>query len=164
MRISVLTILVFTALMYVIGCSRDSDSGVVAPTPSVLEGVWQEEFEHRYFIELLQRMSTLSITGTEFTVTVLPPRRVFVVEDGHITTGWSADTLYTGTCSAVADTLRLCRNDTRTHAFLFDLDGSELHVSMLPVSDPDSDFLVLGRSFLWAYSMMKHEGSFTAVE
>jgi hypothetical protein len=162
---TVLAALVLITLTSVCGCSSDSVSDVAAPAPSELEGVWQEEFIHRNTsFDWIPRTSTLSITGTEFTVTVLPPRHVLVVEDGHITIVLSADTLYTGTCSVVADTLRLCRDDSTADAFLFDLDGSELYVSMLPVSVPDSDWPAIGPSFLWAYSMLKHEGCFTSVE
>ena len=160
--------------LFLMGCETQSTS--LPPESGPVEGTWQESFNWRALggqirpneattPQGMARTSTLILSNEHFVLRIQPPRRTFIYDPDTANAGWAADTLYTGSCEVRGDTILFSRvGSDRDDQFTFSIVGDHLQVGVLGEQDHSGYTVLPIGSFLWAFSILKHDGVFTRVE
>ena len=154
------------AFVLVCGCGKENPSQPTKPGP--LEGTWSESYLWESMLNdyrSTEKTSTLMLGGKAFTLKILPPHRVLVVEGDSIYTAWSADTLYTGSYGTKSDTLSFYVDQLDgPWLFRFSCENESLSLEQLPVGYSGDIAIVRMNSFLWGHSFLKTSGTFMRVD
>jgi len=179
MKTTVLSVFGITALIILIGCDGNNLSNSTGSNP--LEGTWSESFEWYDLFSpwvdytwgsggpiAVNRTSTITFSGNEFTVMVLPHRRGFISTPDSVYIGTVDDTLYVGTYWFIHDTIWFYQDGVdRPTSFEYSIDSDGLHLTEnTPLYiDPETGATVVSfyGPFLWAHSSRKASGLFTKV-
>ncbi len=165
----------FISLFYFLGC-QDDENLLNTNYVEQLAGKWTETFnwvssnsinlsENSEYTGSIEKTSTIIFFENEFSVKILPPHKIIIINGDSVWTDYNKDTLYTGTYKVNGDTLTFFPvGESNPQHFGFSMGNNIMKISQMPERIDDSTSVLKLSEFLWGNCLNKHSGTFRKTE